>query len=275
MQCEFITSITTSAGQAANDTIMSLVRLCRDGPLGSSTLDPWRGMFDEEGIFKGVKAALQRGDDVNTKDEHGDTGLIWASVWNHNSVIALFLSTPNIDVNQQNNQGRCSLHFAAKDEQNTKNNEALKLLLNTPSIDVNIVDKRGRSAVYWAVDGDNIECLKLLLSHPSLTAPTLNMKTKYYGYGDYGYTPVMLAVRMNRLKHLELLVADPRVDLDTIDKEGRSLEEVARWLFLLHSCLLILSTMFIGHHHHLSVASGIPPVKAEMCSIFFVNLSDQ
>ena len=232
-------------------------------------------MFHEEEIFEGVKAALQRGDDVNTKDEHGDTGLIWASVWNHNSVIALFLSTPNIDVNLKNNQGRCPLHFAAHDERKTKNNEALKLMLDIPNIDVNIVDRRGRSAVYMAVSGDNIEGLKLLLTHPSLTAPTLNMKTKYYGFDDYGSAPVMLAVRMNRLKHLEVLVADPRVDLDTTDKEGRSLEEVAltRWLFLLLSCLLSLSIMFISRHHYLSVASEIPsPLKkAKMCSIFLSN----
>ena len=69
--------------------------------------------------------------------------------------------------------------------------------------------------------GSDIEELKLLLSHPSLTSLTLNEKDN-----DNGDTPVMLAVRWNRLKHLELLAADPRVDLDTTDNEGRSLEEV-------------------------------------------------
>merc|ERR1719458_996623 len=49
---------------------------------------------------------------------------------------------------------------------------------------------------------------------------------------------------------------------------------VARWVFLLHSCFfLILSIMFIGHHHYLSVASAIPSTleKAEMCSIYLIN----
>ena len=36
----------------------------------------------------------------------------------------------------------------------------------------------------------------------------------------------MWAVRLNKLEHLALLAADPRVDLETTDKEGRSLEEV-------------------------------------------------
>ena len=30
-----------------------------------------------------------------------------------------------------------------------------------------------------------------------------------------------------------MLVADPRVDLDTTDRQGRSLEEVGGWVFLL------------------------------------------
>ena len=48
---------------------MSLVQLCKDGDL------------------EGVKAALQRGADVNTKDEDGWPGLIWAVKINHNSVV--------------------------------------------------------------------------------------------------------------------------------------------------------------------------------------------
>ena len=88
---------------------------------------------------------------------------------------------------------------------------------------MNIVEKSGCGVVHWAVDIDNIEGLKLLLSHPSLTALTLNQKDK-----EHGITPVMLAVISNKLEHLELLAADLRVDLDTTDEYGRSLEEVAR-----------------------------------------------
>ena len=71
---------------------------------------------------------------------------------------------------------------------------------------------------------DSIELLKLLLGHPRLTALTLNKKDKVYGV-----TPVMQAVMSNRLEQLAVLVADPRVDLDTTDRVGRGLEEVARW----------------------------------------------
>merc|ERR1712198_229349 len=82
-------------------------------------------------------------------------------------------------------------------------------------------DIKGESAVYRAVKENKIEALKLLLSHPNLTALTLNMKSKE------GAAPVLLAVRPDRYESLLLLVDDPRVDLDT-DFEGQSLEEIAR-----------------------------------------------
>ena len=247
--------------------------------------------FCEKGDLEGVKAALKRGDDVNTKDEYGWTGLIWTvkwnpyrNTWNHNSVVDLLLNTPNIDVNltMTSDEHWClewsALHWALQ----ANNNEAFKLLLDVPTIDVNVVDDNGLSAVHHAIYGNNIDALKLLLnvpnidlnivdndgynavhaaveaihfakerycsrlgwkvgwasnekgierlklllSHPSLTALTLNQKGKYNGY-----TPVMLAMRikghggLGGLEDLvvEVLAADPRVDLDTADNEGLSL----------------------------------------------------
>jgi len=184
---------------------MSLIELCKKGDL------------------EGVKAALQSGHDVNTMDEDGYTGLMRAVFENHNSVVELLLRTPNIDVNLSSENGyRCALREAMR----SKNNEGLKLLLNVQNIDVNIIgysadresDNYGYwNAVHWAVIENNIEVLKLLLSHPSLTALTLNSK---FGRG----APVMFAVWRDRLEHLMLLAADPRVDLNTTDMAGRSLD---------------------------------------------------
>ena len=119
---------------------MSLVELCQNGDL------------------EGVKAALQNGADVNTKnDKYGWTGLMKAMNFNHNSVVALLFNTPNIDVNlKEEKRGNCALHYAVKSE----NIESLKLLLNVPSIDVNSVNDDSQSALHWAVEGNNIEKLK-------------------------------------------------------------------------------------------------------------------
>ena len=256
-----------------------------------------------KGYMEGVKAALQRGVDVNATDKIGWTGLMGAVGDNHNSVVTLLLNIPNVDVNWKSNLGTCALHQAvfrytfSKDNEvlklllrfptidvnivdndgesavhvavKWKNNEGLKLLLDVPNIDVNIVDNRGESAVHWAVkrenvealklllgvpsvdvnivnldgdsalhqavDEDNLEVLKLLLSHPSLTALSLNLKDKLNGD-----TPVMKAVMLKKEEHVAMLAADPRVDLDNIDKQGRSLEEIARWFcFVCWKCPII------------------------------------
>ena len=168
----------------------------------------------KKGNLEGVKAALKSGADVNAMDEDGYTGLMLAISFNHNSVVALLLKTPNIDVNQKNNWGAFALNNAVYNS----NIEALKLLLDFPSIDVNIVDNYGNSLVGC----HKLDVLKLLLSHQGLSSLTLNQKQKN------GATPVMIAAMRNKLEHLEIFAADLRVELDTKDQEGRSLEEMAR-----------------------------------------------
>ena len=75
--------------------------------------------------MEGVKAALKSGTDVNTKNEEGETGLIWAVRNHHNSVVELLLDTPKIDVNLKiNRRGWCALCEAVR----SQNNEVLKML---------------------------------------------------------------------------------------------------------------------------------------------------
>ena len=212
---------------------MSFVGLCRAGDL------------------EGVKAALQRGADVNTKSDYGLTGLMQAVRHNCNSVVALLLKTPNIDVNQRDDYRRCALHWAVTKENNealklllnapgvdvnivdnsrksvllravlADNIEALKLLLNVPNINVNIVDSYGENAVHRSAIKDNIWALKMLLNHPGLTALTLNQKN---WRGD---TPVMLALKRKKFDHPALLAAVPRVDFDAWSLELQAPEERA------------------------------------------------
>merc|ERR1712037_991273 len=219
-----ITSI-TSGGQVASDTIMSL------------------DDFSEEENLECVKDALQRGDDVNTKDEYGKTELIYAVIYQHNSVVALLLNTPNIDVNLKSgrDEGLCALHWAV----NESNNEAVKLLLNVPNIDVNLVNFDGKSAVHHAVCENNTEVLKLLLNVPNidvnivdnngcsavhaaverkthdyrecyeedieglkllLSPPSLTALTLNQKDKHYGETPAMLATRMERCSSRQVVI---------------------------------------------------------------------
>ena len=117
-----------------------------------TTLRPSTPNIDDDVFYYFVKAALQRGADVNTKSDYGLTGLMHAVRHNCNSVVALLLKTPNIDVNQRDDYRRCALHWAVTKE----NNEVLKLLLNAPGVDVNIVDNSRKSVLLRAVLADNI-----------------------------------------------------------------------------------------------------------------------
>jgi len=166
--------------------------------------------------------------DVNSVDNSGESALHEAVIRHRNEALKLLLDVPTIDVNLVNFDGKSAVHHAVSED----NIEALKLLLNVPNIDVNILDNNGYSAVHAAVERntsdyrecyeEDIEGLKLLLSHPSLTSLTLNQKDKYEGE-----TPVMLATRMERCSSrqvvIKALTADPRVDLDTTDGAGRRL----------------------------------------------------
>ena len=64
--------------------------------------------------------------------------------------------------------------------------------------------------------------MELLLNLPNLTADTLNVREKFESL-----TPVMLALRLVRFKHLAMLASDLRVDLDIPDVKSY-LEERAR-----------------------------------------------
>ena len=53
----------------------------------------------EEGELTEVRAALARGEDVNSKSEDNDTGLMLAIVNGNNSIVRLLLEQPTLDLN--------------------------------------------------------------------------------------------------------------------------------------------------------------------------------
>ena len=167
----------------------------------------------KEGDLEGVRAALQKGTDVNAKDKHGQTGLMVALSSNHNSVVELLLKSPNIDVNQKDNWGSCALHLAASKQ----NIEALKLLLNVPNIDVNIVDSEGANAVhvaqYVAMTERNVEVLKLLLEVEGINVNCVN---------NVGWSALRAAAGHWYTEALKLLLNHTSIDVNIVNNDGQS-----------------------------------------------------
>ena len=125
--------------------------------------------------------------DINEADYGGDTGLMYASHHHHNNVVQVLLNHPQIDVNR-------------------------------------ISDTFGWSALHCAVTHnvrvDNHEGLEALLAHQHLTRTTINHRD------SDGWSPIMQAVNNNAVNCFNLLVENPRVDLDTRDDFKRGPQEV-------------------------------------------------
>ena len=164
-----------------------------------------------------MKTALKKGEDVNSKDEAKKTGLMWAMINQHHSIVSLILEQPTVDLNCVDNNGRTALHKAAI----SGNVRGLRLLLADPRrVDLNCTDSNGRTAMYWAARFDNAQVLKLLMADPRLT--TANHMDKH------GNTPVMAAMENDRLNALRELVSHLSTDLDTRNERGESLDDMAR-----------------------------------------------
>ena len=101
-----------------------------------------------------------------------------------------------------------------------KHNSVVRLLLEQPTVDLNCTNSNDSTALHLAAADDNVEGVRLLLNDSRFsTANHQNNK---------GETAVMVAVLHNELNALRELVAHPSVDLDVLDQDGRSLEELER-----------------------------------------------
>ena len=67
-----------------------------------SESEPMFAYTCQHGTVAEVKAALKRGADINAQTVN-ETGLMMAVASKNNSVVALLLNTPNIDVNWKDN----------------------------------------------------------------------------------------------------------------------------------------------------------------------------
>lgn len=103
--------------------------------------------------------------DVNSKDSHGWTALMWATDKNHENIVQFLLQAPNINVNFKDKLFHKSALLIASWRGYAR---ILKLLLQNPNIDVNIQDSSEWTALMYAVYYDHINCVKLLLQAPNI-----------------------------------------------------------------------------------------------------------
>ena len=125
-----------------------------------------------QGELAEVRAALSRGEDVNSKNNFNQTGLMLAvMIPNRNSIVRLLLEQPTTDLNCSNLKGNTALHCAVS--VTPDNVEAVKLLLADSRLtNVNQKNTRGITPAMAAVILRKVDALRELVAHPSVDLDT-------------------------------------------------------------------------------------------------------
>ena len=97
------------------------------------------------------------------------------------------------------------------------NPQVWRYLLAQEDIQVNLANESGQSALHTACRFNILEAVSDLLGHPNIL---LNKKS------DLGSSPIMVAAKYCSKEAFGAVIEDKRADLETVDNQGRTIEEV-------------------------------------------------
>ena len=162
------------------------------------------------GQVEEVRAALERGADVNYKNPKNQTVLMNTATEcseKYVSILRLLLEQPSIEVNLADDKGCTALHKATCNG----NIEAVKLLLADPRVDVNCKEKHQLTPLMMAtIEADTIDIFKLLLADHRVDANGSGP------LGPLGYrqTALHVAAYKHNVEAVKLILAEPRLISD-------------------------------------------------------------
>ena len=169
------------------------------------------------GQVEEVRAALERGADVNYKNPKNQTVLMNTATEcseKYVSILRLLLEQPSIEVNLADDKGCTALHKATCNG----NIEAVKLLLADPRVDVNCKEKHQLTPLMMAtIEADTIDIFKLLLADHRVDA---NWTAPDPVIGDI--TALYFSFMYSNVEAAKLLLDEPRVDVNWMDSYGMS-----------------------------------------------------
>jgi len=187
----------------------------------------------------GVRTLLNRGFDPNTRDEHGQTGLMLALREPSPKVIQVLMESPQLNVDLANAKDETPLMLASiKGQQDL----VVQLLKRDAA-----VNKTGWAPLHYAASSGQLSIMKLLLeNHAFIDAQSPNgttplMMAAMYGSNDavklllaegadtamknqLGMTAVDFAVKANRTESAELIKAagDAKANaVKAVPKDGK------------------------------------------------------
>ena len=107
----------------------------------------------------------------------------------------------------------------------SKNTKLAISLLHIPRVNINLADTYSRTPLHFACCHNLTEVIRLLTTHPYMTSKSLNKKDVY------GRSPIMVTVELGKVEAAKEMIKVNGVDLTTVNSDGESLLEVARYLY--------------------------------------------
>ena len=192
------------------------------------------------GLVEEVRAALDRGEDVNHQNLKNETVLMYTAamcIENQIPILRLLLEQPLIEVNLTDDGGLTALHMAT----GNGNTEAVKILLADERVDVNCKDSVHRTPLIMASQNvTRIGIFKLFLAEQRVDV-NFNLETANPELGDT--TVLMCSTWSSNVEAVELLLDHPRVDVNWMNSCGTSALHVAA----VKASNLMLLKLFLAH----------------------------
>ena len=223
----------------------------------------WKDDDDHSGLYIAARnnygdllelLLTQAGVNVNITDRFNATPLMMACVNGHENIVRRLCQAPGIELNRRRMMGGTALYFAV-DRNKPRCVEVLRgagdvdwnvrtvygdspltlavmrgyadvlqtiLSVPEPHLDLSVTDERGRNVAQIAVEENGEErqrCVEIL---------SRDRRVNWNIKNSDGDTPVMFCVKNNKIEMARCLINTPGVDLDTVDRDGKYLETVAR-----------------------------------------------
>lgn len=184
--------------------------------------------------YDGAKYLLDAGVYPDTRENAGNTALMFASLNGDLNIVKLLLDSDAF-TNAKNNTGRSALNYAVSNK--TYNIEVIKLLLENGAL----IDNQSWTKV---IQYNDVELAKLLLDHGSdentqnrgayydsalflvIEHDSILLVALLLGYGADPNNALRHAVKHNKIKIVELLIEN-EADVNYVNSEGESILQYA------------------------------------------------
>ena len=175
-------------------------------------------------------------EEVNEKDEYGETALYKACRRKNNQAVSLLLAKPGINVNVKNSYyGRTPLHVTCN---NNNNNWVVDQLLRCPGIHENAKNNNGSTLIMIAALGCSKEALGVMFKSLRVDLDVkdnggrgLEEYVGIFGGGEEGKTKCLDMIPEERIRRKTLLGEESlKIGIEKIERIDKKIEDCEqRW----------------------------------------------